>query len=310
MAISRANLSFEMNTESDEENVGILGPVSRSRHGSVTAGGSYSSSSTNQYLLRSTCLSLLFALFAWYYPRYIIENESTIETKVPPYQKTKSGDDVILDFNLNHPLIDPPTIPSELLKLSSLWLPLVIIASHAAWYGNRRKQIVGYTLAALGGFFMAIGLSEGSTVVLKFWIQRRRPNFYNLCAFDKTLLKCTADLQHIREANFSFPSGHSSLSCSSMTYIVWYFLGYQRRGRNNNNNNPLLNAMIAIVPWGWTIFVAASRWVKLFFCLSSIYVNFSLVFGGVHLWWLICTLTLSFFLFFLMGLRPQTQDCR
>jgi hypothetical protein len=61
-------------------------------------------------LFRSTMLSVLFAIFGWYYPRYLIAHETTIANKQAPYQETSTGD-VLLDFLLNQPLVDPPTIP-------------------------------------------------------------------------------------------------------------------------------------------------------------------------------------------------------
>jgi hypothetical protein len=79
--------------------------------------------------------------------------------------------------------------------------------------------------ASLCGFAMAIGLSEGMTKLLQLATQRRRPNFYALCRWNSRLMQCTASLDRLREANLSFPSGYSSLSCSGMTFFVWYCLG-------------------------------------------------------------------------------------
>lgn len=45
-----------------------------------------------------------------FFPRYLIAHETVLGTKVPPSQVTAAGD-VLLDFSLNHPLIEPPTIP-------------------------------------------------------------------------------------------------------------------------------------------------------------------------------------------------------
>ena len=68
------------------------------------------SKSSRRRLFRSTLVWVLFGFFGWYFPRYLIQNETTIATKKAPYQQTKAGD-VIFDFTLNEPLIDPPTIP-------------------------------------------------------------------------------------------------------------------------------------------------------------------------------------------------------
>ena len=100
---------------------------------------------------------------------------------------------------------------------------------------------------------MATGLCEGTTQLLKLAIQRRRPNFYALCGFSMETLQCTADLDHVREANFSFPSGHSSLSCCAMTFLVWYFLG------KNHTHGRFASLAICVVFWGWSLLVGASR---------------------------------------------------
>lgn len=135
---------------------------------------------------------------------------------------------------------------------------------------------------AASALFMAIGVCEGSTQLLKLWIQRRRPSFYDLCGFNKETLACTASLENIREANFSFPSGHSSLSSCGMTFLVWYFLGkLQQCGRTgaittardrihrlkqwlllltqSRRQQRWMGFAIPILAWGWSIFVAASR---------------------------------------------------
>ena len=126
-------------------------------------------------------------------------------------------------------------------------------------------------------FCMAIGLSEGLTQILKLSIKRRRPNFYELCQFSKELLKCTAPLSRLREANFSFPSGHSSLTCCGMTFLVWYMLGKIQLWYNNqlkllqqaqsqpykiyklNRKKFWLSILTCIAFWGWTIYVATTR---------------------------------------------------
>jgi hypothetical protein len=71
-----------------------------------------SSSSEGLRLAKQAAAALLLALTGWYYPRYLIANEDGIEHKIVPFQKTAAGD-VILDFLLNEPLIDPPTIPCK-----------------------------------------------------------------------------------------------------------------------------------------------------------------------------------------------------
>lgn len=238
--------------------------------------------STSRVFQSCAVAACLFALVAWNYPRHLIHSETTIATKTPPFQKTNSGD-VILDFELHHPLVDPPTIPSALLMWTSVWLPLMLVSLHAA--SSERRRRFERALTAFSGFATAIGLSEGTTVLLKLWIQRPRPNFYSLCGFDMTTLKCTADLQHIREANFSYPSGHSSLCASGMTFVVWYFLGHYS---NKKERHPLSYALNVLLPVGWAIFVSNSRIADKWHHPSDVFAGLSIGFLmatiGYHVW--------------------------
>jgi hypothetical protein len=74
-------------------------------------GSSIRSSSSLQKLVISTILWIGFGIFGWYFPRYLIYNETKIVTKKPPYQVTAAGD-VILDFELNQPWVHPATVDS------------------------------------------------------------------------------------------------------------------------------------------------------------------------------------------------------
>jgi hypothetical protein len=112
---------------SDEENVEVIplttklslsssqfspprnGNLSRSVSSIITED---SSSSEGLRLAKQAAAALLLALTGWYYPRYLIGSEDSIEDKTAPFQKTAAGD-VILDFSLNEVLVDPPTIPCK-----------------------------------------------------------------------------------------------------------------------------------------------------------------------------------------------------
>lgn len=109
---------------SDEENVEVIplitklsfassqfstprkGILSRSVSSIITED---SSSLEGLRLSKQAAAALLLSLTGWYYPRYLIGNEDGIEHKIAPFQKMAGGD-VILDFSLNEPLVDPPTI--------------------------------------------------------------------------------------------------------------------------------------------------------------------------------------------------------
>jgi len=178
---------------------------------------------------------------------------------------------------LNQPLVDPPTVDNLLLRSTSIWIPLIFFVLHS-WYTN--SPILSINSAASGSkpnsitfqklylvatvisaFAAAVGLSEGCTVMIKFWVKRRRPNFYALCGFDSVTKKCMGDLEHVREANFSFPSGHSSLICCGMTFLVWYLHGATgiHTVQHNESSRFFSLTVCACLPMMWALFVATSR---------------------------------------------------
>ncbi len=89
-----------------------LGDSSLSGAGSSTNPLMYGGSMAVRTMIRSTCFWVMFGLWAWYYPRYLIARDTSIASKTPPYQRTAAGD-VILDFTLNEKVSDPPIIPCE-----------------------------------------------------------------------------------------------------------------------------------------------------------------------------------------------------
>lgn len=262
--------------------------------------------------IRSMGLSLCFGLICWHYPRYLILSNQTIVLKTPPYQKTSAGD-IIVDFTLNEKVSDPPIIScksrcvcchttysgtsefssqrfihttlAQLLKWSGCYLPLLISLLHVVWASRRstRTYVMFQACTVIAAFSMAMGLSEGTTQMLKIWIQRRRPSFYDLCGFDPTTVTCTASPEYIKEANLSFPSGHSSLSCCGMTFLVWYFLGKIK------SRSPWQTMVITVLPWGWAIFVAGSRLVDKWHHASDVVAGLGLGFAAstvaYHIWY-------------------------
>ena len=73
---------------------------------------SSASASSTRKLLGSTLFWIGFGIFGWYFPRSLIHGETSILSLQPPYQM--SGEEtVIVDFELNQPLVDPPTVDSE-----------------------------------------------------------------------------------------------------------------------------------------------------------------------------------------------------
>ena len=148
----------------------------------------------------------------------------------------------------------------------------------------------------------AVGLSELFTNLLKFYIGRLRPNFYELCGFDPAILACAADPEDVRQARMSFPSGHSSLSFCSLSVVAWFLLGRSgiaaRRGRWSSRRwesalaaLPLKARAVASAcgPWGMASIVAASRLVDNWHHPSDVIAGSMLGFAvgtfAYHLWY-------------------------
>jgi hypothetical protein len=113
------NTSMSMKKTNDEESgeaarlnpLQSFGSISSS---AVSVAGSLESNVARWHehsvvMIRQLAVSLAFGVLGWYVPRYLIYHEQGIEKKQAPYQTTSAGD-VILDFTLNQPLVDPPTI--------------------------------------------------------------------------------------------------------------------------------------------------------------------------------------------------------
>jgi diacylglycerol diphosphate phosphatase/phosphatidate phosphatase len=138
---------------------------------------------------------------------------------------------------------------------TGVWVPIFIV-SIIAWRSPNRNDL----LPSLSGLFTAVGVSEGCTQMLKLYVSRKRPNFYALCGWSMQQLQCTAPYLKQVEAQLSFPSGHSSLSFCTMTYLVFYFLGNLGLRRNNYCVSLRFCALACcVLPWGWAAIVGASR---------------------------------------------------
>ena len=104
---------------------------------------------------------------------------------------------------------------------------------------------------------VAIGISELVTQILKFYVGRLRPNFYDLCGFDKETLQCTNGDQMEMEARMSFPSGHSSLSFCGLVCLVLFFLG--RVKRNVASGRGKMLTIVSFTPLVLSFWCATSR---------------------------------------------------
>jgi diacylglycerol diphosphate phosphatase/phosphatidate phosphatase len=168
---------------------------------------------------------------------------------------------------------------------SSVYLPLLLVPLVACFSSTVRRRRLIDVHAAICGLLTAVGLSEGATQLLKLYVHRRRPNYYALCGWNAELLKCTGTIENVRDASFSFPSGHSSLTNCAMTYLVCFMLS-----KMIASGKPRWMAFSSVVlPWSWAAFVAASRLVDHWHHPSDILAG--LLLGGLsatvsfHVWY-------------------------
>lgn len=108
----------------------------------------------------------------------------------------------------------------------------------------------------------AIGISEFVTQVFKFYVGRLRPNFYEMCGFDKATLQCTNGEEMEMEARMSFPSGHSSLSFCGMMALVLFFIGRVGLGRGGKQYSLVgfqVKVLLSFVPLLFSFWCATSR---------------------------------------------------
>jgi diacylglycerol diphosphate phosphatase / phosphatidate phosphatase len=130
----------------------------------------------------------------------------------------------------------------------------------AGWFLAPPLRRLTDAVVTVAGLITAIGVSEGATQFLKLFIQRRRPNFYALCGFDVASRQCTAALTDIRESQFSFPSGHSSLAACSMTFMSWYFVNkiVESNALRATQKRAFSLVTCCLLP-GWAVFIGATR---------------------------------------------------
>jgi membrane-associated phospholipid phosphatase len=190
-------------------------------------------------------------------------------------------------------------LSAEFLVWTSVWLPLLFLIMVSAatpdntpfasfWARLSNALFVGTT------FLRAVGVSEGCTNLLKHYVARRRPNFYALCQFDTVLRTCNtaSSTARIKEAQYSFPSGHSSLASCGMVFVTWYLSCLLvRRPSPRRGVVAMYRHFGALLLWqclplilpGWAVYVGATR-------LADHWHHFSDVLAGLVLGSTVATL--------------------
>lgn len=230
------------------------------------------------YGIRDLLVSWCIFMIGWWGPKYIRPSEEFLQNRQIPYQ-VLSNNDTVLDLTLDYPVVNPATVPCKSLlfggslfvvrylflhhkvrlycdslalqlHLGSIWMPIIVMSV----MGLTSQRSYDEVIVGISSLLLGIGCSEGSTQLLKQWVLRRRPNFYQLCAFNMTTHHCEAEYHEVLEAQMSFPSGHSSLSWCGMIVLVWFLLR-----RRPSRGGKIHIFVCAVLPLAFATFVASSR---------------------------------------------------
>jgi len=171
-----------------------------------------------------------------------------------PYQVLNNSGDVVLEFDLNHDYVYPEnqTIPVGLLFSSCFYIPLTLLPLFGIFAGRRYDAH-----AIVCVFLMSSALSDIISALIKLYVGRLRPNFYNMCEFNTESLQCEGDDEYNTEARKSFPSGHSTMAFSAYTVIILFLLGKAQTVKKPYKKKVL--SIFAAFPITYAFFVAASR---------------------------------------------------
>ena len=158
------------------------------------------------------------------------------------------------DYSIQHPSL-PSIVPVWMLFVLSLVVPVVIVAA------VKRRSAVTYLCA----FFIAVGIVEIITTILKNMVGRLRPNFIAVCQ-PIYPTNMTYSYMHpyytngckdendptTMDARMSFPSGHSSMSFTGLGFLSLVLLHHFK-------NTGLLVRIFSLSPYLLAFYIAISR---------------------------------------------------
>jgi membrane-associated phospholipid phosphatase len=161
------------------------------------------------------------------------------------------------DPSLSFPWVQKEEVPVSLLAVLAYVIPTVLIIGTQItmrltirYFKNTRSptSYTQYVLMPHLGLIEGIGVTTFMTQVIKNFCGRKRPNFFAMCNYKgyRTALEtgnftyynsvtvegAIGSLAHcletdgsvLREAQYSFPSGHSSTIFAGLTFLCLYFL--------------------------------------------------------------------------------------
>lgn len=147
-------------------------------------------------------------------------------------------------------------VPTEILWPFVFGIPVCTFLLHFLLTKNKLEFIQANLSISL-----ALGLNGILTNVLKLSVGRPRPDFFWRCFPDGEMnneMECTGDPDAVIDGRKSFPSGHSSFSFVSMSFVALYLLGklhvFGDKGRGQS-----WRLLLSITPLFLAMLVAVSR---------------------------------------------------
>ncbi|OHT08016.1 PAP2 superfamily protein [Tritrichomonas foetus] len=118
------------------------------------------------------------------------------------------------NYNIRYPYTGE-TISTPLVSIFIIIIPFFTLILLATIFPKK----INLCYAALG-MTQTLCLTLIVTEALKVTVARPRPNYFSYCGYDNITQTCQGKPSHRRDALLSFPSGHSSNSFSSATFLT------------------------------------------------------------------------------------------
>lgn len=139
------------------------------------------------------------------------------------------------------------TINSTQVGIFIILIPCLIILSVAIAFPRKSDLFLAYL-----SFIETLAVTLLITEVLKVTVARPRPNYFSYCGYDASTQQCHGPDKYKRDAKLSFPSGHSSNSFSSATWIVLWLTHFFPQTQ-------IWWILLKLIPIGLAAYVAATR---------------------------------------------------
>ena len=221
---------------------------------------SFGSKSEFRFSMREETSSRLSYVVDWVFVILLIFI-SVVFDPAPVFEKYITEGE-IASGTYSYPL-RPNSFPSWALLPACIIFPVLLILFCLKVLKKTKPIAVHH---ALLGLFMSLGFTNCLTCFLKLMIGRPRPDFLARC-FDSQVPDpipwerpgypaCTGNPAIIAEGRRSFPSGHSSMSWSSMFYLTLFLINLLDSFDEEGHPWKLF---VASLPSCGALFVAASR---------------------------------------------------